>query len=104
MVDLGGYIQNVMLLARGYGLHTCAQEAWTHWHKHVPRFLGTPDTMLFCGMAIGYADESGADQFLASSARAAGRIRDAFQGFCETDRNLRPKRVTFSRRFTAPQR
>ena len=28
--DLGGYIQTVMLLARGHGLHACAQEAWTH--------------------------------------------------------------------------
>jgi nitroreductase len=57
--DLGGYIQTVMLLARGYGLHSCAQEAWTHWHKTLPPFLGLPrEYMLFCGMAIGFADEA----------------------------------------------
>jgi nitroreductase len=56
--DLGGYVQTVMLLARGHGLHTCAQEAWTHWHKTVPAFLELPsDHILFCGMALGYADE-----------------------------------------------
>jgi nitroreductase len=55
--DLGGYIQTVMLLARAYGLHSCAQEAWTLWHKTVPAYIELPSThMLFCGMALGYAD------------------------------------------------
>lgn len=55
--DLGGYIQTVMLLARDFGLHSCAQEAWTHLHKTLPPFLGLPtEHMLFCGMALGYAD------------------------------------------------
>jgi nitroreductase len=57
--DLGGYIQTVMLLARGYGLHSCAQEAWTHWHKTLPPFLGlSPEYIVFCGMALGHADEA----------------------------------------------
>jgi nitroreductase len=57
--DLGMHIQNVLLLARGYGLHTCAQEAWTYWHKTVSRFLELPpELMLFCGVALGYADEA----------------------------------------------
>jgi nitroreductase len=55
--DLGGYIQTVMLLAHDYGLHSCAQEAWTHLHKTLPPFLGLPpEFMLFCGMALGHAD------------------------------------------------
>jgi nitroreductase len=55
--DLGGFIQTVMLLARGHGLHSCGQEAWTHWHKTIYAFLGTPpELMLFCGLALGYAD------------------------------------------------
>jgi nitroreductase len=59
MVGSGGYIQTVMLLARGHRLHSCAQEAWTHWHKTLPPFLGLPrDYILFCGMAMGFADES----------------------------------------------
>ena len=59
--DLGGYIQTVTLLARGFGLHTCGQEAWTHWHKTVYALLKTPpELILFCGMALGYADDSAA--------------------------------------------
>lgn len=56
--DLGGYIQSVMVLARAHGLHTCGQEAWTHWHRTLGEVLALPpDYMLFCGMALGYADE-----------------------------------------------
>ena len=59
--DLGMYVQTVMLLARDYGLDTCAQEAWTHWHKTVPTFLSlSPDYLVFCGMALGYADPDAA--------------------------------------------
>jgi nitroreductase len=57
--DLGGYIQTVMLLARGHGLHACAQEAWTHLHKTVPLFIGlSSEYIVFCGMALGHADEA----------------------------------------------
>lgn len=55
--DLGGLIQTVMLLARDYGLHSCAQQAWAFWHKTVPAFLGLPShMMLYSGMALGYED------------------------------------------------
>jgi len=56
--DLGGFVQNVMVIARGHGLDTCAQEAWTHLHKTLSSFLPLPpELMLFCGMALGHADE-----------------------------------------------
>ena len=56
--DLGGFVQSIMLLARAYGLHSCAQEAWTSWHKTVTAFLSLPpEHILFCGIALGYADE-----------------------------------------------
>lgn len=59
--DLGMYVQTVMLLARDYGLHTCAQEAWTFWHKTVSAFLDLPPgLMLFCGLALGHADRDAA--------------------------------------------
>ena len=55
--DLGMFVQTVMLLARGEGLHTCGIEAWTHWHKTASAFLALPpEHMLFCGMALGHAD------------------------------------------------
>src|SRR4051794_33383703 len=55
--DLGGYIATLALLARGYGLDTCPQEAWARLHDTVGDFLKLPDNeMLFCGVAIGYGD------------------------------------------------
>jgi nitroreductase len=57
--DLGMFMQNIMLLARENGLHTCAQEAWAVWHKTIGEFLELPpQLMFFCGMALGYRDES----------------------------------------------
>ena len=57
--DLGMFIQTIMLLAREYGLHTCGQEAWAVWSPSLHDYLGLPDSdMLFCGMAIGYMDET----------------------------------------------
>jgi nitroreductase len=55
--DLGMFMQNLMLLAREQGLHTCPQEAWALWHKTVAEYLQLPaEHMLFCGMALGYAE------------------------------------------------
>ena len=57
--DLGMFMQNIMLLAREHGLHTCPQEAWAIWYKTVGEFLQLPaEHMFFCGMALGYMDES----------------------------------------------
>lgn len=57
--DMGGLIQTVMLLARDYGLHSCAQQAWASWPKTVSEFLVLPEHMMFyAGMALGYADEA----------------------------------------------
>lgn len=57
--DLGMFLQSIMLLAREYGLHTAAQEAWADWTPLIVRVLRIPENeMLFCGMAIGYEDQS----------------------------------------------
>ncbi|MBI1212437.1 MAG: nitroreductase [Alphaproteobacteria bacterium] len=57
--DLGMFMQSIMLLAREHGLHTCPQEAWAIWHKTLGEFLPVPpELMLFCGMGIGYMDET----------------------------------------------
>jgi nitroreductase len=60
-VDLGSFIQNIMLLARDFGLHTCPQEAWASFSRTVSAFLDLPaGTMVFCGIALGHADEQAA--------------------------------------------
>jgi nitroreductase len=59
--DLGMYLQTLMLLLRERGVDSCAQEAWSIYHQTVREFLQTPPQhMLFCGMAIGYADPAAA--------------------------------------------
>ena len=59
MADVGMFMQNIMLLAREHGLHTCAQESWASWHRSVAEFLRLPpEVMLFCGLAIGSRDET----------------------------------------------
>jgi nitroreductase len=57
--DVGMFMQSLMLLARERGLHTCAQEAWSLWYQTLGAFLNFPaELMLFCGLAIGYRDET----------------------------------------------
>jgi nitroreductase len=56
-VDMGMFIQNVMLAARAHGLDTCAQAAFCDHHDVVRAHLGIPDTeALVCGMSLGIAD------------------------------------------------
>jgi nitroreductase len=55
--DLGGYINALQLLARGYGLDSCAQESWARMHRLVGAYVGMPpEQMLFCAVALGYGD------------------------------------------------
>ncbi len=55
--DLGMFLQTFMLLATEAGLATCAQEAWSARPASVTEFVGAPEElMLFCGVAVGYAD------------------------------------------------
>jgi len=56
--DMGMFLQSLMLVARDYDLHTCAQEAWAQWHQTIAQHLNPPDEwMLFCGIALGYMDQ-----------------------------------------------
>ncbi|MGI9345884.1 MAG: nitroreductase [Gammaproteobacteria bacterium] len=55
--DVGMYMQNLMLLAREHGLDTCPQECWALYPEAVARHTDMPShEILFCGMALGYAD------------------------------------------------
>lgn len=57
--DLGMFMENIMLLAREEGLHTCPQEAWAVWPKVIREYLSVPENeMIFCGMGVGYGDEA----------------------------------------------
>lgn len=57
--DLGMYLQTAMLLFQEHGIDTCAQECWSMYPKTVHEFCEMPDEMMiFCGLAIGYRDET----------------------------------------------
>jgi nitroreductase len=68
--DLGMFLQTFMLLAKEAGLDTCAQEAWSMKHDSVSKFVKAEDSdMLFCGMAIGYKDDTATVNSLKSERR-----------------------------------
>lgn len=57
--DAGMYLQTVMLLLRGEGLHSCPQMAWSQVRATVADVVSPPpELVLFCGMSIGYEDEA----------------------------------------------
>ena len=59
LLDYGAFLQNIMVAARGHGLHTCPQAAWNGFTGVIlPHIDAGPDEMLVCGMALGYADET----------------------------------------------
>ena len=56
-LDLGMFMENIMVVARGLGLDICPQVAFTKYHHVVRRGLTIPDTeILVSGMALSYAD------------------------------------------------
>lgn len=55
---LGMFMQSVALVATARGLASCMQESWCVHAGLVSKFLQMPDReQLYCGMALGYADE-----------------------------------------------
>jgi nitroreductase len=58
-LDCGMFMQNIMTVARGYGLETCPQQAWCDFGAVVHRALDIPDEhIILSGMALGYADHT----------------------------------------------
>ncbi len=56
-MDVGMFIQNVMVAARAQGLHTCAQAAFAWFHGIARQHLPMSDNeMLLCGIALGRED------------------------------------------------
>ena len=60
LLDYGMFLQNIMVAARGRGLHTCPQAAWNNFANIILPHIGASDSeMLVCGMSLGWiqADE-----------------------------------------------
>ena len=70
-LDYGMFLENIMIAARGRGLDTCPQAAFTQFHRVIKRELQLGDhEMVVCGMALGVADQSAVANRL-TTARAA---------------------------------
>jgi nitroreductase len=66
-LDYGMFLQNVMVAARGRGLDTCPQAAFTQFHRIIAQQLGLPDNeTVVCGMALGWADPDRIENSLVS--------------------------------------
>ena len=78
-LDFGMFVQNVMIAARGQGLHSCPQAAWVKFHRVVIDVLDIPDTEeIVCGMALGYIDDSAPENALVTE-------REPVSGFATFD-------------------
>lgn len=71
-LDYGMYLQNIMLLAREQGLHTCPQAAWADYHEVIRQHVRiSDDEIVVCGMALGYAEPEAIENTLLSERVAA---------------------------------
>lgn len=77
--DMGIFMGNVMLAAREFDLHTCAQGFWQDVQPVLHEVLDIPeDYFIFNGMALGYIDPEHAANSLVSG-------REDIDAFCQFD-------------------
>jgi nitroreductase len=58
-LDLGMFLQNLLIAAQGHGLDSCPQAIFARFHPVVRRELAIPeDEVVVCGIAIGHADRT----------------------------------------------
>ncbi|MES2993477.1 MAG: nitroreductase [Pseudomonadota bacterium] len=64
-LDYGMFLQSVMVAARGRGLDTCPQAAFTQFHRIITAHVGAPaDEQVVCGMSLGWADPAAIENTL----------------------------------------
>lgn len=79
-LDCGMFLQNIMIAARGFGLDTCAQQAFCRFSKIIRDHIDCPDDhTIMCGMALGYADMSAPENLFESDRRPVDEIA-SFKG------------------------
>lgn len=74
-LDLGMFLQNVMIAARGIGLDTCPQAAFAPYHATIAARLGIPgDRQVIAGMALGRADPAAPENGFETEREPAARF------------------------------
>ena len=57
LIDVGMFMQTLMIAARAQGLDTCPQAAFLEFHRIIAEVLQLPENeSLVCGMSLGWAD------------------------------------------------
>jgi nitroreductase len=86
--DVGMFLQSILLLAQERGLSTCPQAAWAAMHKTVRAHLALPEEyIVFCGVALGYADLSQPINGLVTERASFDEIAE-MRGFAEDARTM----------------
>jgi nitroreductase len=74
-LDYGMFLQSLMIAARGRGLDTCPQVAFTKFHRVIASHLAIPDDeLLVCGMSLGYADPDSIENTLVTEREPVDRF------------------------------
>ncbi len=80
-LDYGMFLENIMVAARARGLDTCAQAAWSNYHRAIRPVLGlAEEEIVVCGMALGHADRSAPENALVTT-RVPAQDFMRFDGF-----------------------
>ena len=74
-LDFGMVLQNIMVAARGRGLDTCPQAAFTQFHRIITEHVGAaPEEQLVCGMSLGHADPAAVENTLVTEREPVERF------------------------------
>lgn len=85
MMDVGIFIQSILLLARERGWSTCPQASWQMWSDTIRENLGLGnEEMVMAGISLGYADHSDPGADIRQPRQPLAEIA-SFRGFTESE-------------------
>ncbi len=80
-LDYGMFLQNITVAARGHGLDTCPQAAFSGHQRTIRTHLGIPEQeIVVCGMSLGHADPDAVENTLVTE-RVPAREFATFLGW-----------------------
>ncbi|MCP3383168.1 MULTISPECIES: nitroreductase [unclassified Bradyrhizobium] len=85
-LDLGMFVQNVLLAAAGHGLQSCPQETFSKYHRILRPLLQIPaEQMVVCGISIGRARDGSRGRLMPRADIADFAAFAGFEDQCATE-------------------
>ena len=85
-LDLGMFVQNVLLAAAGHGLQSCPQETFSKYHRILRPLLAIPaEQMVVCGISIGRARDETKGRLMPRADIAEFASFAGFENQCATE-------------------